>query len=210
VAGSAARYDPTSRATAVRMTTMIGPETQSSEAFLDALGYAYACHMQSLKKRGCGIIMAPSIAFGLDSMPAAERRGRVLTAAEREHVEREYAPDSGVMAIYSSEIDALVMPTSRIAPDHEHLVLHEVGHALTLPAAMDLSPALLGAKLPPDLRAHVEHPGYGGDQRIQLAELLAETYAWMIVGRMEELPPPVLSVLVVSLSASEQTPRRKF
>ncbi len=177
------------------MTILIGPDSEAQERYLDALSYAEHCHLVSLAKRRCAILMAPSIPLGLYSMPASGRRGRSLTPAETEKVRRDFAPESGVIAIYEPMIDALVMPTARAVRDPEHAVLHELGHALTYSRIDEIDPALLSLSLPPDIVRHLDQPGYRGDSRGELAELMAEAYARIVVGRIDELAPQIVSAL---------------
>lgn len=189
------RFSLASREAAARMTIVIGPDSEAEGRYLDALGYAERCHLLSLRKRGCAILMAPTVALGRDSGPAAKRRGRSLTPAEQEDNEAEYGADSGVIAIYDPEIDALVMPTAYTIEDPEHAVLHELGHALTLASINKRGAESLLEDLPPGIARHIAQPGYRGDRFNELAEVMAEAYAWYVVGRASELPPAVMSAL---------------
>lgn len=182
------------REAAARMKIVIGPDSDAEGRYLDALSYAERCHLISLRKRGCLILMAPSIAHGLDSGPAAIRRGRELTTWEQSENQILYGPDSGVVAIYDPQIDALVMPTARAAEDPEHAVLHELGHALTLARAGNFELASLLPGLPHEIARHIAQAGYNSEF-LRVAEILAEAYAWLVVGRIAELPSNLVSAV---------------
>jgi hypothetical protein len=184
-----------SRQAAAAMTIVIGPDSDAEERYLDAFSYAERCHLTSLRKRGCAILMAPSIAIGLDSMPAAKRRGRTLSTGEQAENQVIYGPGSGVIAIYEPTIDVLVLPTGRATLDPEHAVLHELGHALTYKAIGALDPVPLMRSLPPEIARHIAQPSYRGNAHSELAEVMAEAYAWTVVGRMEELGFAITSAL---------------
>lgn len=177
------------------MKIVIGPDSEAEERYLDALSYAERRHLVSLRKRGCAILLAPSIAIGLDSMPATRRRGRKLSAREQAENQVLYGPGSGVIAIYEPTIDVLVMPTGRSLLDPEHAVLHELGHALTYPRISELDPVPLMGGLPPEIARHIAKPSYRGNAQAELAEVMAEAYAWTVVGRMEELGFEITSAL---------------
>jgi hypothetical protein len=59
----------------------------------------------------------------------------------------------------------------------------------------EIDPALLSLSLPPDIVRHLDQPGYRGDSRSELAELMAEAYARIVVGRIDELAPQIVSAL---------------
>jgi hypothetical protein len=195
VSAEGCRFSLASRDEAARMTIVIGPSSDAQERYLNALAYAELCHLVSLRKRRFAILMAPSIALGLDSVPAAQRRGRTLTTAEREENQLLYGPDSGVIAIYDPQINAQVVPTARAVEDPEHAVLHELGHGLTFERVGELDSASLLCNLPPGIAAHIAQAGYSESRFSQMAEVMAEAYAYMVVGRINELPPALVSAL---------------
>lgn len=177
------------------MKIVIGPDSLAEMRYLDALSYAERCHLVSLRKRGCAILMAPSIALGLNSMPAATRRGRTLSGFEQAENQIIYGPESDVIAIYEPLIDVLVLPTARAVLDPEHAVLHELGHALTYARVAEVDPDPVMRNLPPEIARHISLPGYRGDLYTELAEVMAEAYAWTVVGRIEELDFSIVSAL---------------
>lgn len=149
------------------------------------------------------MVFAPTIPLALRSPEAVARRGRTLTYSELVHVENTYGEASGTVAIYDPELDWLIFPTSYRAPDVERTVLHEIGHALTLPAALGFAghrPDLL-RNLPTEIAAHIAQPSYGSSNTIavRVLEVLADAYVWVAVDRSHELPHPVLSELLAIL-----------
>ena len=117
-----------------------------------------------------------------------------------------YSPESGTAAIYDPGLNLLVFPTHYIARDLERVVLHELGHALTMSLA-NPHPALLEG-LPTEIARHVSHAGYGSDDpaialRVRVNEALAEAYVYLVVGRGDELPWALLSDLMFILSSVE-------
>ena len=61
--------------------------------------------------------------------------GREPTAQERLQLRTRYSPESGIAAIFDPNLNLLVFPTHYVARDLEHVVLHELGHALTMSLA---------------------------------------------------------------------------
>lgn len=206
VSSAGCRPTEAARMAAEAMTIVIGPSSDAERRYLDAFSYAERHLLAALKKRGCAILMAPSIALGLDSMPAARRRGRVLTEGERGGNRREYGPDSGVIAIYDPSIDSLVLPTGRSVHDAEHAVLHELGHALTYHAIDGLDFDSVLRDLPAEIARHIAQSAYRGDRRTEVAEVMAEAYALMVVGRGGELNGSIVSALIGILPADGTFP----
>jgi len=84
--------------------------------------------------------------------------------------------------------------------------LHELGHALTMSLANPR--AALLEDLPSSIAKHLRHHEYGSDNptealRVQVNEVLAEAYVYLVVGRGSELPMELLSDLMFILSSVE-------
>jgi hypothetical protein len=202
---------------ACEMAVVLGESTTEVDWYLIALSAASPEHLRAFRRWGGVILFAPTIPDALASSVAAVRRGRPLTPAERAENMRRYSRAAGTLAIYDPAIDAVVLPSSYIGPDIERIVLHELGHALTLhsawPDAAGRSELLRG--LPPEIAEHIACGAYGDGRtpegrRQQVLEVLAESYAWMVCGREEELPWHVMSELGAILSEVTKNGRPKF
>jgi len=187
------------------MLLLYGPHSRTVDEFIYAIGYALPVHLAFLRRRRCAILMAPAITQALCSEVATIRRGRPLEPEERERVRREYGDGSGVLAIYDWSIDALVLPTSEFQRDAEHIVLHELGHALTLDQIGEERRDDLFLGLPARIADFIKQPIYSS-HKSQVAEIMAEAYAWSAIGRGEELPPAVISELVGMLPIDAEPP----
>jgi hypothetical protein len=125
-----------------------------------------------------------------------------------------FSPDSGTAEVYDAGVDALIFPTSYLASDLERVVLHELGHALTLPDAVARASMLEG--LPSQIAAHVERvTGEYRDPadalRAGVLEALADAYAFVLLGRANELPNALLSELIFILNTvAEDNSRIRF
>jgi hypothetical protein len=177
------------------------------DLYLEALAAAPAAHLELLARRGAAIIFAPTIPHALDSERAATRRGRKLTARERLDNRRAFSPESKTVAVYDPEIDALILPTSYTIEDRERVVLHELGHALTMKRATD-KPSLLRG-LSRDIAAHVFSEPYRGrddaETRLQrIYEVLAESYVYWLSDREGEISADVMSELIFILNSVEE------
>ncbi|HEX3241345.1 MAG TPA: hypothetical protein VHR18_14555 [Solirubrobacterales bacterium] len=189
-----------------RLSTVAGEEAPIIERYLAALAMAPAEHLELLLRRGTKIVFAPTVEHALLSAPATERRSAPLTAQERLRLRSEYSPESEVAAIFDPPLDLLIFPTHYCADDLERVVLHELGHALTLYLA-NPRPALLRG-LPREIENHISHRGYGPDGdpetlRQRVLEVLAEAYVFTLVGRADELPAAVMSDLMFILTTVE-------
>jgi len=200
------RFSERSRLFARNLSILVGEEAPVIERYLDVLALAPPEHLDLLRRRGTRIVFAPTIPHALLSSAARDRRGREPTAGERLKLRADYSPESGTAAIFDPELNFLVFPTHYVARDLERVVLHELGHALTMSLA-NPRPALL-EDLPPPIARHVSHPGYGSDGHPEtlcrrVNEALAEAYVYLVVGRGSELPMPLLSDLMFILTAVE-------
>jgi hypothetical protein len=189
-----------------RLSVVVGEHAPVIDRYLAVLAMAPAEHLQLLLRRGTRIVFAPTIEHALLSEPACKKRGTPPSAAERMKLRSEYSPESGTAAIFDPVLDFLIFPTHYCARDLERVVLHELGHALTMPLA-NPRPALL-KNLPKEIARHIKHRGYGPDGdpetlRQRVLEVLAEAYVFVVVGRHAELPSAVMSDLFFILAAVE-------
>lgn len=200
------RFSERSRLFARNIAILVGEEAPVIDRYLDVLALAPPEHLDLLRRRGTRIVFAPTIPHALFSSAATERRGRELTAKERLLLRTKYSPESGTAAIFDPSLNMLVFPTHYVARDLERVVLHELGHALTVSLANPR--AALLENLPASIAKHVRHHGYGSDNptdalRIQVNEALAEAYVYLVVGRGSELPVELLSDLMFILTSVE-------
>ena len=195
-----------SREAARRIAAVIGPRVPVIDLYLEALSYAPANHLVQLAERGTRIMFGPTIDAVLRSGWAARRRGRELSSSEARRMRIDYGPESRTAAAYDPSTDALIFPTAYRAADLADVVLHELGHALTIPRAQ-VRPALI-EDLPSRLYRHVRSDCYTGvtpedTLRRRALEALAEGYVYMIDGRMGQLPAALLSELTFILQTVE-------
>jgi hypothetical protein len=212
------RQDPASWNIAHKISVVLASVENTRPAivdrYLDALAVAPVEHMRLLQRRGAAIAFAPTIADALESDWATARRGRALTPRETMDARTRYSRARGAAAIFDPAIDALVMPTTYTAADRERVVLHELGHALTMERA-SIEPGLL-KDLPQAIARHVSHPDYGDPRnpatlRSRVLEALAEGYVYLVVGRVAELPSRLTSDLIFILgTVIEDNARIRF
>jgi hypothetical protein len=205
-AGSGTRFSERSRLFARNLSLVLGEQAPVIDRYLDVLALAPPEHLDLLRRRGTRIIFAPTIPHALLSPVAAERRGQEPSPEERLKLRSEYSPESGTAAVFDPILNLLVFPTHYIARDLEHVVLHELGHALTMPLAT-LDPRLLDG-LPSAIAKHVNSRAYGPEGqketlRLRVNEALAEAYVFLVVGRGSELPHALLSDLMFILATVE-------
>lgn len=202
------RVSEESWACAQHLSTVIGPEVLIIDKYLEALARAPVEHLRLLERRNARIVFSPTFPDALESPWAAARRGRKLTAQERLRLRAEYAPEAQPAGIFDPELDILVLPTHYVArEDLERVVLHELGHALTMSRASFESRLL--RNLPRGIEQHIRQRSYGPDNhpdtlRRRVFEVLAEAYVYLLVGRERELPMTVVSELIFILSTVEE------
>jgi hypothetical protein len=186
------------------MTRVLGPPSASVERYLNAACCVPSQHLRYLRDRGCLILMAPTIALGLDSNLAAERRGCRLSRAQFEAIKRDYDPEkSRVVGLYEPDLRLVVLPTGYSTDDPEFQVVHELGHALTMERISNLDAGALLAGLPGEIQRHIGQPGYE-EREHKVAEVVAEGYAWMVVGREDQLPTGLVSAVFAMLPDDEE------
>lgn len=201
---------------AKHISRVFGARTMVVERYWEALAHAPDQDLLRLRRTGIEIAFAPTIASALQTQWATERRGHALSADVLTDLEHEYGAASLAAAAYFSDVRALVLPTAYCAEDLEHVVLHELGHALTMDAAEPLACAsghLLNG-LPRHLRDHLAlYPQGSSPDAVaeRVHEALAEAYVLLTVGRAEELPHDLMSELFCMMSSMDSphpTPRR--
>lgn len=201
------------REVAQTLATIIGPRAQIIDSYLTALSYAPANHLRLLRYRKTRIVFAPTVDEALLGDWAAARRGRELTPWEARQVRRDYGPESGVVGVFDGSINALVFPTAYRCRDLLPVVIHELGHALTV-ARAQIRASLLD-DLPRRVRNHVFSDYYASEDaaetlRNRVHEALAEGYVELIHGRQESLPPALLSELLFMLQSVEDGDHVRF
>lgn len=157
------------------------------------LAYVPLNNLIAFKRRGGQILFAKSYLSAVDSDDANIRRGYPLTEAQRRMYAEFDDPTPPVYGLYDPELDALVFSTALEPINHEHLVLHEFGHAMTFhawhPIAHQRADLLFG--LPSQIADLLDLYPPGADRQtisMRVLEVLAEAYVWTIVGRFSELP----------------------
>jgi hypothetical protein len=207
------RSNEESRRIAGGITDVIGAKVGIIERYLDELSYAPPEHLRLLVHRGTRIVFAPTIDAALISSWADRRRNRTLSMSETKDIRVNYGPESNAVGIYDPETDALIFPTAYSTSDLRGVVLHELGHALTMPRAT-IRPALIQG-LPRQIERHVYAEHYRAktaeqtlEQRVH--EALAEGYIEIIEGRGDHLPRGLTSELMFMLSTMEDGPRVRF
>jgi len=195
------------------ITTVLGPYAPVIDRYLEALSYAPADHLALLAYRGARIIFAPTIDAFLTGKCAEQRRGRPLTSQEAREIRIGYGPESGAVGVYDSATDALVFPTGYCSKDLKQVVLHELGHALTLQRAQLRTVLILG--LPFRLHRHVYAEHYSGATeeetlRQRVLEALAEGYIYVVDGQIDRLPDALASELTFMLQTVEDGNKFRF
>jgi len=199
-----------SLALARNMSIVAGDYAEVVDRYLEEFSKAPPDHLKSLSRRGALISFGPTILDGARS--AASQRGRLLSSKDYWDIYGECSERTGTLGIYDVTLDAIVLPTHYRGRDIEHVVMHELGHAITRDAT--IRRALL-AGLPREIALRLV--GIGDDQtdpreqlRIRALEALADGYAFLACGREEELPPDLLSELSFILSAVAEGDDMRF
>lgn len=164
------------------------------DAFLYGVAVAPPNNLYAFKRRGGRVLFAASFVAAVCSDEANERRGRPLGAAARGAYEDCDETSAQIFALYDPPLDAIIFSSAAPPPlNHERVVLHEFGHAMTLRewhrvAALH-GELLIG--LPRQIRDLLAAYSHGDEMaalREQVLEVLAEAYAWAVLGRLAELP----------------------
>jgi hypothetical protein len=165
--------------------------------------------MRAFARRGGRIVFASSFLGAANGDEANRRRGRPLDPATYSA----YADfdRTAVFGAYDDELDWMIFTGSARSIDGERLVLHEFGHAMTVPLWMRRAhlraDLLLG--LPTQIDDVLKQYRQGDDMiaiRERVLEALAEAYAWMCLGRWSELPERLRSI-VWSVAACNALPQ---
>jgi hypothetical protein len=171
-----------------------------SSAHLEALAVAPVPDLTRLKRTHGRIIFAETFHAAITSEESDRYRGHPVHPATASEYSALDAHQAGVPGVYDREIHALIFPTTFEPVDHERVMLHELGHALTLRRSYRRAhlrtDLLLG--LPPQIDLLLRAYPQGDDReaiRERVLEVLAEGYAWIVLGRWQELPGPVMQEL---------------
>jgi hypothetical protein len=179
----------------------VGADSPVVIDYLGAVSVAPAEHLEILRERDGRLVFAPTVGAALTSSVLSTRRSQPMTLRQCQELENEYSHEAGVAAAYDCETDALIFPTAYRARDLEYPVLHELGHALTMPRDRESPCEALLRDLPLHIRRHLRPYRMAGAGFEELAwEVLAEAYVLLLVGRAAELPAPVLSELFAMLT----------
>lgn len=191
LAGYAMTQDVRSLAAAERMSTVVGERAPVIDRYLEAFSKIPTAHLRVLEHRGARIVFAPTIARGMSSALANKRRAKLLDDAELARLGTERSQASGTIAVYDPSLDLIVIPTTYASRDFDHVVRHEIGHALTMPhveprasLVADLSDAMrvaIQAGIPADADEHQA-------LRHEVTEALAEGYALWLAGATAKVP----------------------
>lgn len=170
------------------------------EALLGALAVVPPNNLSSFKRRGGRIFFADTFLAAAESDQANQRRGRPLDAAVRNEYRGLDRAGDHLFGIYDQEFDALVFTGLARPLNHERVMLHEFGHAMTVRDWYRV--AHLRADLLLDLPQQIQellkaYPQGSGHEalRERVLEVLADAYVWVLVGRWAELPPRLLFLM---------------
>jgi hypothetical protein len=190
-ADDTAALDARSCDLAASMSVVIGRARPIIDRYITGFGAVPYSHLQALDGRDLKLVFAETIPAGLESKTARERRGRNLRPDEFIRVRFDCDRRSGTVAVYDEATDLIVFPTTYTTSKPERPVLHETGHALTMPGASPRESLL--RDLPPELDTYVREavPDSASPEektRVATLEALAEGYVYYITGRRHRLP----------------------
>jgi hypothetical protein len=179
--------------TVARSLTETVQSAKVDDCLVGSLSVVPANNMREFAHRQGRIIFADSFLGAAESDLAAQRRARPLDPTVRQaYIELDQDAER-IFGIYDQEFDALVF-TGRATPlNYERVVVHEFGHAMTVPAwyrvAHQRSDLLLDLprQINDLLRAYPQDANPDA-VRERVLEVLADAYVWMLVGRWQELP----------------------
>lgn len=177
------------------------------ERFVSPLAFVPVGNLRAFKLRGGEIAFARSYLEAIDSDYGNERRGYPLNEAALAMYRRFDQPRPPVYGLFDPPMDALIFSNAVTPVNHERVVLHEFGHAMTVALAHVAhlrSDLLVG--LPEQINEFLRGypPGNHSDEirvRVRVLEALAEAYVWALVGRFSELPPRLHSIVHGVLSS---------
>lgn len=158
-----------------------------------SLAVAPLNNMRAFARRRGTIIFADSFLGAAESALAERRRGRPLDPHVRwAYIEFDKDAEQ-IFGVYDQELDALVFTRKATPLNHERVIVHEFGHAMTVPdwyrVAHLRSDLLLD--LPQQILDLLTAYPQGGNReavRERVLEVLADAYVWMLLGRWDELP----------------------
>jgi hypothetical protein len=154
------------------------------------------------------IFFAESFLAAATSDEANVRRGMPLDTAARRDYARWDASNGHVFGLYDPQIHALIFTLQATPLNHEHVTLHELGHALTIRGAWNTAHlrADLLEDLPQPIATLLDNYARGDGReavRERVLEALAEAYVWWVVGRWRELSQPLFGALHGLLTTGE-------
>jgi hypothetical protein len=170
------------------------------EEHLFSLAAAPLEDLRSFARERGAIIFADTFLGAATSAEAGVRRGSPLDGAARRRFTEFDAAGERVFGVYDPQLHALIFTPHATPSNHEHVTLHELGHARTLPAVYrvaHLRRDLLN-NLPRPIREVLNAYPQGDDRaavRERVLEVFAEAYVWTVVGRWNELPKPLFYAL---------------
>lgn len=176
------------------------------EEHLCSLAVAPEQDMLSFQHARGTIFFAETFVAAATCVQAGFRRGAPLDRNARARYEEFDADRGRVFGVFDPGMNALIFTSQAIPANHERVTLHELGHALTLPAmyrSAHLHPELLEdipAQIADMLCAYPQGSGRAA-VRERVLEVLAEAYVWTVVGRWRELPSGLFCALQGILTA---------
>lgn len=192
---------------ALRMGSSVD-ESEVNEDLLNALAIAPVAHLRLFSHAGGRILFGRTFVAVATSDEANRMRGRPISDRDLATFIEYDAAGANVLGLYDGGTNALLFTATAQAADAERIILHELGHALTVALAerrAHLRSDLL-RQLPSELLTFLR-PYAQGNGRMEVAErvleVLAEAYVWLVVGRGEELSPDLLSALMEMLDGDE-------
>ena len=167
--------------------------TKVDDWLVRSLAVVPSNNMRAFARRGGRIIFAESFLGAAESDLAEQRRGRPLhPGVRRAYVEFDQEAEH-IFGVYDQEFDALVFTGKAMPLNHERVIVHEFGHAMTVPDWYRVAhqhPDLL-LDLPRQIKDLLTAYPQGPEReavRERVLEVLADAYVWMLVGRWDELP----------------------
>lgn len=178
------------------------------DGLIDPLTYVPVHNIAEFCRRGGKILFAGSYSTAVRSDYASERRGYPLSSAAVRMYQEFDDPRRPVYGLYDAPLDALVFSNALAPKNHERLVLHEFGHAMTVnewsSIAHQRSDLLFG--LPEQIDDLLRNYAAGdspNEIRERVLEVLAEAYVWALVGRFAELPGRLSAIIQGVLAGTE-------
>jgi hypothetical protein len=169
---------------------------QIDSSYLAGLSTAPAEDLETFKDERGRILFGSSFAAAADSQVANQIRRRPIDPANLSAYKEMDRFPNRYFAAYDQELHAILFTEAAPQLNHERVTLHELGHALTLRPAYRVAHLRVDLlhRLPREIDDLLTAYPQGADRaaiRERVLEVLAEGYAWLIVGRHRELPGAV-------------------